>query len=201
MTAGPDYRVAPWVSIAMLLSLGASSHALAQDAPTTAPITFERAGIAAGASVGYGVIGFRGPNPVRQKSGVFMGWLGWCFADRVVAGAEVEAAGPWDAGFDHRVFMAAVQYWLAPRVWVRGGLGVGVFGIIDGDGGRAEQIDRGTAYSATLGFETARFGQSKPWTADVQVRFAQSKLEAIHLRPHNVSVQVGVAWYTLRPRK
>lgn len=90
--------------------------------------------------------------------------------------------------------MAALQFWVTPQLWIKGGLGVASlqshfeddFESVD------EEIDTGAAVMGAAGFEVL----SSPWFAvDLQVRLASGSYEGIDEQVNVGTLGVGVNWY------
>jgi len=78
----------------------------------------------------------------------------------------------------------AAQYWVSPRVWVKGGVGAGQLGVSSGK--VSETSDLGLGFLGGAGVEIV---QKKKFTLDLQVRFTTAKIEGD--RVNNVSALFG----------
>jgi hypothetical protein len=88
--------------------------------------------------------------------------------------------------------MVAVQYWLLPQLWIKGGLGFAHLEFDYADGGPADPIDNGTAFLAAIGYEV----MSAPhFAVDLQARLLEGEYDGIsdHITAFNVGL--GLSWY------
>jgi hypothetical protein len=82
----------------------------------------------------------------------------------------------------------ALQSWVAPKVWLKGGLGFArVF--VSGDG-ESETLENALGITGAAGYEIV---QSRNFALDASVRLASGFYEGVTL--HNASLLVGFHWY------
>ena len=95
---------------------------------------------------------------------------------------------------------AAIQLWLTPRLWVKGGVGA-AHASYDWDGGLVQLSDRSDdvpGFMVAAGYELA----SRPTFAiDLQLRYGTGLYstdgndEEYEIAAHNASVSIGLNWY------
>jgi hypothetical protein len=92
------------------------------------------------------------------------------------------------------LFMAALQYWVTPQLWIKGGLGVaGLTQTID-DGYYVydEGIDSGGALMGAIGYELL---SARHFAIDLQLRLGTASYDGIRERINSGTVGVGFNWY------
>ena len=103
-----------------------------------------------------------------------------------------------DYALNHVVSTIALQYWVSPNVWIKGGLGVGRFTISDPDGEQVGESQEGAAIMAGAGYEIY---QGSSFVIDLQTRIAVVQYEISNESSSrsetftNASVAVGFNWY------
>jgi hypothetical protein len=83
---------------------------------------------------------------------------------------------------------AALQYWVSPKVWVKGGIGSGQLGV--SGNGLNETSDGGLGFLGAIGVEVV---QKQRFAIDLQARFTTAKIEGD--RTNNLSALVGFNFY------
>lgn len=86
--------------------------------------------------------------------------------------------------------MVAAQYWLSPKLWLKGGIGAAVLELTYDDGYDSEPLDDGGAIMGALGYEIVagpRFG------IDLQLRLGTGAYEGGEI--HAINGALGINWY------
>lgn len=92
------------------------------------------------------------------------------------------------------MLVGALQFWLTPQLWLKGGLGVATLQSHYDDGYEFDDdtIDTGFAVLGAAGFEVL----SSPWFAiDLQVRLASGSYEGVDEQVNVGTVGLGFNWY------
>jgi len=88
------------------------------------------------------------------------------------------------------MLMGAIQFWLTPQLWIKGGLGVASLTLHYED--FDDEIDTGVAAMGAIGFELL----SSPWFAiDIQGRLASGSYDGIDDHVNVGTVGLGFNWY------
>jgi hypothetical protein len=90
--------------------------------------------------------------------------------------------------------MVAGQYWVSPRLWIKGGIGAAHLAFDYNDGYESEPIDDGAAVMAAVGYELVsarRFG------LDLQGRVVSGSYDGIDQNITSATVGLGFSWYGL----
>jgi hypothetical protein len=88
--------------------------------------------------------------------------------------------------------MGAAQYWVTPRIWIKGGLGTAHLSERYGDSEVANEIDTGAAVMGAVGAELI----SRPrFSMDLQLRGGSGTYEGIEDTITQASLQLGLSWY------
>lgn len=207
--------IRPWHALLVIALMAASGGRAAAQ---------ERSGLMGGFSLGAGTLGFRGASSdptiglIRQADAqVDLGGnltLGAVTSPRTallfevsltsartssvegeirIGANRVTFAGSEDS-YTAMVPAGAVQFWLAPNVWVRTGLGVGLLhrDVMISDADLAITLEKGTglAILAGAGVDVWRRGA---FSLDAQVHFTSFAVKG--LRVNAPSVHVGFTWY------
>lgn len=90
--------------------------------------------------------------------------------------------------------MGALQYWLSPEFWIKGGLGVAALDVQYDDGyvSADDEVDRGMALMGAAGYELAR---STTFAVDLQLRLGSGSYHGIDDRVNTAMVGIGFNWY------
>lgn len=74
-----------------------------------------------------------------------------------------------DASLGQTMFMVALQYWLTPRFWIKGGLGIASLSVsyYDGVDDVSENVDNGSAVMGAIGYELI---SSRSFALDLQLK-------------------------------
>lgn len=88
--------------------------------------------------------------------------------------------------------MAAAQYWLTPRLWVKAGIGTAHLSESMSGDNDSKEIDTGVAGMAAVGIELI---QGPRWALDVQLRGGSGTYEGIDDKVFQGTLQVGLNWY------
>jgi hypothetical protein len=93
------------------------------------------------------------------------------------------------------VAMISGQYWISPRLWVKGGIGLShlSFEYDDVDYGSAsEPVDDGAALMAAVGYELISL---RYFALDAQARFITAGYDGIDDRVDALTVGIGLSWF------
>ncbi len=88
--------------------------------------------------------------------------------------------------------MAAAQYWVTPRVWVKGGIGTAHLIERYKPSMEGKKIDTGLAVMGAVGVELL---QGRKFAMDVQLRGGSGTYDGIGDRITQGSLQLGFSWY------
>lgn len=83
----------------------------------------------------------------------------------------------------------ALQYWVAPQVWIKGGLGLGRLSVSE-DGNTIGESDSGLAVLLAGGVEVL---QTQSFALDAQLRIGNVSYDGLGLT--NASLNLGFNWY------
>jgi hypothetical protein len=92
-----------------------------------------------------------------------------------------------DVTTSNGVSTIAVQYWVADRFWIKGGVGIGTTRISDDTGSYS---DSGLGLMGAAGYELVQKGR---FALDLQGRFATTKHSDAHI--NQLTFSVGFNWY------
>lgn len=87
--------------------------------------------------------------------------------------------------------MVAAQYWMGPRLWLKGGLGAAHLSYSYADG-YSDPIDDGVAVMGAVGYEILIGSQ---FALDLQLRLGSGAYEGIAEQINAGTVGVGFNWY------
>ena len=90
----------------------------------------------------------------------------------------------------HVMDTAAVQAWISPQFWLKGGLGIGQLSISDDNGQRVAESETGFGGFAAAGFELY---QGSTFALDIQGRIGSVKYDEVSV--HMGALTVGLNWY------
>lgn len=88
--------------------------------------------------------------------------------------------------------MAAAQYWLTPRLWIKGGVGSAHLFERYKETMDGKKIDTGVAGMAAIGYELV---QGRKYAMDIQLRGGSGTYDGLGDRIHQGSLQLGLSWY------
>lgn len=210
--AGPRFANTPvevhmkiFTSIATLLLLAAP--AAAQAPPPTWPSLDRTGHVYIGASIGAGMMNAdSGPiscaNCDYQPAAVGgSAHIGGFLNPRLALMLELQVNGQ---VVDDRIegnitlaqgaAMAAAQYWVTPRVWLKGGLGLSrlAFSYNDSYGSASDPIDQGGALLLACGIELL---QAYNYAVDLQGRLLIGTYDGIGDRISAGTISVGFNWF------
>lgn len=90
------------------------------------------------------------------------------------------------------MLLAAVQYWVMPQLWIKGGLGFAGLGVSYADG-YADDLNSGAAVMGAVGYELY---SSPEMAVDLQLRLgAGSYNSGVEDRAQTVMLSGGINWY------
>jgi hypothetical protein len=195
MTSGTRLAVA--LGIGLLTGFGSLSAAHAQygaPRPYYAPPPPPRGVYRSGLVIGFGIGG--GSILADQCSncgagGAFEGHIGGMVNPRLAVVGELWGLGrPTDSGtLTHVIYGAALQYWVADIVWLKGGLGGGTISFQDSVT-LTTVSESALALSGAIGVELV---QSYNFALDLQFRAAHTFVTAGGA--DNIALLVGFNWY------
>ncbi len=168
--------------------LGIVTMALSFLGMTRDASAIERKGFIFGLGVGGGKITCDG---CESLSGLAVEiHLGGMLTEKLALVGDSSGASKEEGGVTLQSVVAgpALQYWLSPRVWVKGGVGAGVLTAYGG--GVNEVSDPGLGFLGGIGVEVL---QKKRFAIDLQARFTTAKIEGE--RTNNVFALVGFNFY------
>ena len=92
------------------------------------------------------------------------------------------------------MLMGAIQYWLSPQFWLKGGLGISALDVQYDDGYYVEEdsIDQGLAIMGAAGFEVFH---STPFSCDLQLRLGSGSYDGIGEQVNVGMLGIGLNWY------
>ena len=90
--------------------------------------------------------------------------------------------------------MAAAQYWLTPRLWIKGGIGAAhlSYDFSDAYGTQEQPIDNGAAIMAGIGYEVYA---TREFAVDLQGRIIEGSYKGIDDQMTAGSIGLGFNWY------
>jgi hypothetical protein len=90
--------------------------------------------------------------------------------------------------------MIGVQYWVTPKLWLKGGIGAAALQISYDDGFAQddEQVDEGGAIMGAIGYELV---QGRTFAMDLQLRIGAGTYEGIDDQITSTTVGLGFNWY------
>jgi hypothetical protein len=92
------------------------------------------------------------------------------------------------------MMMGAIQYWLSPQFWLKGGLGISWLDVQYDDGYYVEEdsIDQGLAIMGAAGFEVFH---SPMFAVDLQLRLGSGSYDGIGEQVNVGMLGIGLNWY------
>jgi hypothetical protein len=174
--------------------------------PTTGPEAFHPPGLTFGFDLSLGGMSSDKLGSIecfncdfQPISGGFGGYVGIVLNPRLAIKADLRAtAQTLDADgtafLVQTTFMGSLTYWLTPRVWIEGGLGVANLSvnIDDGFSEQDETVDNGGAGMLAAGFEVAR---GRRIAIDLHVRGISGSYDGINDQIFAGMVGVAFTWY------
>lgn len=97
-----------------------------------------------------------------------------------------------DAFLYQTAAMVALQYWVTPQLWIKGGLGLAHLEVQSRDGFFGGEIDNGGAILGGIGFELF---SSRYLSVDLQGRLLNGSYEGIDNNITAASVGIGINWF------
>ncbi len=88
--------------------------------------------------------------------------------------------------------MVAIQFWVTPQLWLKGGLGLAHLEVQSRDGFFAGEIANGTAILGAAGYEIF---SSRYLSVDLQGRLLNGSYDGINDNITAASVGIGVNWF------
>lgn len=108
-------------------------------------------------------------------------------------GQQVTASG--DEVLMQTMAMVALQYWLTPQLWIKGGIGGAHLSLSVDDGfGDSDslEIDDGGAVMGAIGYELM---STRKFAIDLQLRLGSGTYDGIDDQIHSGMVQIGFNWF------
>ena len=113
-----------------------------------------------------------------------------------VNGQTVEADAFGSQTLEQAAFMGAIQYWLTPIVWIKGGLGVTRLIVDDSDYGQVSPASSGVSLLGSAGVELL---SGRRFALDLQGRLITAQyhgdMSGYGDRLTSLTVGVGLNWY------
>jgi hypothetical protein len=107
-------------------------------------------------------------------------------------GQQVTAAG--DEVLVQTMVMAAIQYWVTPQLWIKGGIGAShlSLSVDDGYANDSVDIDDGGGVMGAIGYELL---SGPRFAVDLQLRLGSASYDGINDQIQSGLVQIGFNWY------
>ncbi len=107
---------------------------------------------------------------------------------------EEQGGGEGTLSLAQFALMVAAQYWVVPKVWVKGGIGVAhlSFNYDDYYGSAEEPIDDGGVFMVGAGVELL---SGRDFALDLQGRYIVGSYDGIDDRISSGTIGIGVNWY------
>jgi hypothetical protein len=198
MKSAKPLALAFGITLAMLLADIPSAHAQYGYPPPPPPRGYYRSGLLLGFGLGGGAISAElcGAACGGGFSGEFH--IGGMMNPRLAVMGDVWGIfHPWDeAGFSattaHTIWTFALQYWVNPIVWLKGGAGIGHMQLIDeSSGGVTFGEETGFAMQGAVGVEVAHAAN---FALDLQLRLGRGFYSGGG-DVNNLAFMVGFNWY------
>lgn len=183
-----------------LTTLTASSVAFAQPGapgPEPAPElgVVQRSGFLIGFSLGGGSFALQDCDECETLSGLGLDiHLGGMITPRLALmfdGSGVAHSLEDGGSVVHVIDTIAAQYWVTPRVWVKGGVGVGQLSVNDDTGARVAESETGTGVLLAGGVELL---QTESFALDLQLRGSAVTYDEANTISMG-SINLGFNWY------
>jgi hypothetical protein len=104
----------------------------------------------------------------------------------------VEERGNGDTILNQTVAMFAAQYWVSPRLWIKGGIGVASLSLQDSASNAQQKVDEGAAVMGAVGYELL---SNRGFSVDLQGRFIAGSYEGVDIRTSAGTVGVGINFF------
>lgn len=185
---------------------GAPPPAAGPQYPTTGPEAWHPPGLTFGFDLSLGGMSSDKLGSIecfdcdfQPIAGGFGGYVGIMLNGRMAIKGDLRAtAQTLDANGTEVLFqttlMASLAYWVTPRLWIEGGLGVANLSVSVDDGYTAddETVDNGGAGMLAAGFEVAR---GRRIAIDLHVRGISGSYDGINDQIFAGMIGVGFTWY------
>ncbi len=146
-----------------------------------------------------GKIGGDSSTNYSTLSGMASGHIGGFIGPRLALMAELQGniVTLSTDGFDDLTLvqtglMGAIQYWVTPQFWLKGGLGFASLDVDDTYDGSSTHVDSGLAIMGAVGFELL---SSKYFSVDLQGRLLAGSYDGIEEQITAGSIGVGINWF------
>jgi hypothetical protein len=157
----------------------------------------DREGLMLGVGVGIGEISCAGEwcDGVTEAAGIEL-HVGSMVSPRAAVGIELWSMGHTEDSFTvtHTIATVTLRYWLVPRLWLQGGLGVaqGVWRY----SGRLIELRNETEYvPAMMGAVGYEILIGRAFAMDLQLRGGTGYYDDDSTRARNVAVGLGFTWF------
>ncbi|MDQ3364112.1 MAG: hypothetical protein M3680_01595 [Myxococcota bacterium] len=132
-------------------------------------------------------------------SGMASGHIGGFIGPRLALMAELQgnivtlsSDGYDNVNLVQSALMGAIQYWVTPQFWLKGGLGFANLSVDDTYDGSSSNIDSGMAVMGALGFELL---SSQRFSVDIQGRLLAGVYDGIDEQISAGTIGVGINWF------
>ncbi|MBA3394611.1 MAG: hypothetical protein H0T89_18340 [Deltaproteobacteria bacterium] len=132
-------------------------------------------------------------------SGMASGHIGGFIGPRLALMAELQGNivtlatdGYDDINLVQSALMGAVQYWVTPQLWLKGGIGFANLSVDDTYDASSTNIDNGMALMGGIGFELL---SSQRFSVDLQGRILAGSYDGIDEQITAGSIGVGINWF------
>jgi hypothetical protein len=132
-------------------------------------------------------------------SAAVSGHIGGFVGPRLAIMAEVQgnavtlsSDGIDDVTLVQSTLMGAVQYWITPQLWIKGGLGFANLSVDDTYYNDSQNIDNRMAVMGAVGFELL---SSQRFSVDLQGRLLAGSYDGIDQQINCGSIGVGINWF------
>lgn len=97
-----------------------------------------------------------------------------------------------DVTLSQLLVMGAVQYWLTPQLWIKGGIGAAHLDVNDNVSGQSFPQADGVAIMGGIGFEVL---SARNFAVDIQGRLSEGSYHGTDDHITSGTIGVGVNWY------
>jgi len=196
---------APALLFGLVLAIPAAAQAQDPYAPVPIePVQPLRQGLVIGFGIGGGElsceddvsIAGEGPCEGVTEAGSLDFHVGGMLAPRLALIGEVWVMGHTEDNLtvSQTITTAALQYWLLPRLWLKGGVG-GAHARFTYDGPFINVTDRSQTVPAVMAAAGYEILATQNFALDLQLKGGTGFYEDNDTRAHNVAVTVGFNWY------
>ena len=201
MTSGK--RLAFAIGIGLITTFASLSAAEAQygyPPPPPRPRGVYREGLTFGGALGLGIID--GPNCTTVCGGSFMGELhvGGMLNPRLALVGDVWVGARYftdpvigNGSTYNSIWTIALQYWVTPIIWIKGGVGFANLTISDENDPNVSIAFDNESGGAVMGAAGVEVVQSYNWALDLQVRAGHAFYDGGDL--NNLAFMVGLSWF------